>query len=61
MKIVGRHKETGGIIFERIIDTNQYAPPRMKWEVERDELIKKNCTCEPCNYCADNNPAKWKK
>ena len=44
-----------GFKFEIIEDT------RMMWEVERDKLIEKNCTCEPCNYCADNNPAKWKK
>jgi len=55
MKIVGRNKETGGMIFEVLKDL------RLKWEVERDELIEKNCTCKPCNYCADNNPAKWKK
>jgi len=47
--------QNGGIIFEVLKDL------RLKWEVERDELIEKNCTCEPCNYCADNNPAKWKK
>ena len=29
MKIVGRNKETGGLIFERITD------PRMTWEVKR--------------------------
>ena len=47
--------QNGGMIFEGLKDL------RLKWEVERDELIEKNCTCKPCNYCTDNNPAKWKK